>query len=146
MTNQIVFVNGKSKCGCVMEFSDGGGEYSDVHYITPCAAHSQAETTSQPVGYFAYDTDGGFTNHDTAERAQTEAQNAIEYFRESAGDGWSDEVDSVCWGVIMQQAEQTDVRPRTEEDKCESHIEEICDYMLQPKVSATTGITVKVGE
>ena len=44
MTNQIVFVNGKSKCGCVMAYSDGGGEYSDVHEITTCAAHSQPET------------------------------------------------------------------------------------------------------
>lgn len=89
---------------------------------------------AQIVGYFAHDTDGGFTNHDTAERAQKEALDAIEYFRESAGDGWSDEVDSVCWGVILQQAQQTDVRPRTEEDKCESHIEEICDYVLMPEL------------
>lgn len=88
---------------------------------------------SQIVGYFAYDTDGGFTNHDTAERAQKEAQDAIEYFRETACDGWSDEVDSVCWGAIIQQAEQTDLRQRTEEDKCEPHIEEICDYVLLPE-------------
>lgn len=45
MTNQIVFVNGKSKCGCVMEYSDGGGEYSDVHTITPCAEHSRPEAS-----------------------------------------------------------------------------------------------------
>ncbi len=40
MSDEIVFVNGKSKCGCVMEFSDGGGEYSDVHRITPCNKHA----------------------------------------------------------------------------------------------------------
>lgn len=40
MSDEIVFVNGKSKCGCVMEFSDGGGEYSDVHHITPCNKHA----------------------------------------------------------------------------------------------------------
>ncbi|MGK0703709.1 ead/Ea22-like family protein [Yokenella regensburgei] len=45
MTNQIIFVNGKSKCGCVIEFSDGGGEYSDVHTITPCAEHSSPEAS-----------------------------------------------------------------------------------------------------
>ncbi|EJJ7183565.1 hypothetical protein NJK71_000353 [Salmonella enterica] len=44
MSNEIVFVNGKSKCGCIIEFSDGGGEYSDVHTITPCAEHSCPET------------------------------------------------------------------------------------------------------
>ncbi|HCJ3995384.1 TPA: hypothetical protein NR138_001409 [Salmonella enterica] len=44
MSNKIVFVNGKSKCGCVMAFSDGGGEYSDVHTIIPCAEHSMLES------------------------------------------------------------------------------------------------------
>ncbi|EAY8205873.1 hypothetical protein ATY52_14880 [Salmonella enterica] len=44
MSNKIVFVNGKSKCGCVMAFSDGGGEYSDVHTIIPCAKHSMPES------------------------------------------------------------------------------------------------------
>ncbi|EJR0236039.1 TPA: hypothetical protein U2L90_001581 [Enterobacter hormaechei] len=134
MNNQIVFVNGKSKCGCTMEYSDGCGEYSDVHTITPCARHSHHEAASKPVGYFAYDNDGGFTNHATAERAQKEAQDAIDYFRESACDGWSDEVESVCWGTIIQQAEQTDLRQRTEEDKCEPHIEEVCDYVLLPEL------------
>lgn len=40
MTDKIVFVNGKSKCGCVMDYSDGGGEYSNVHTISPCHKHS----------------------------------------------------------------------------------------------------------
>ncbi|EDW0466430.1 hypothetical protein [Salmonella enterica] len=44
MSNKIVFVNGKSKCGCVMAFSDGGGEYSDVHTIIPCAEHPMPES------------------------------------------------------------------------------------------------------
>jgi DNA polymerase-3 subunit epsilon len=87
-----------------------------------------------PNGYFAYDTDGGFTNHDTAKRAQKEAQDAIECFRESACDGWSDEVDSVCWGVIIQQAEKVDERPVTSEDKCASHIDCYCDYALLPAI------------
>lgn len=46
MNNQIVFVNGVSKCGCVIKFSDGGGEYSDVHEITLCATHSRPELES----------------------------------------------------------------------------------------------------
>ncbi|EAS1945705.1 hypothetical protein AXB88_04940 [Salmonella enterica] len=44
MSNKIVFVNGKSKCGCVIAFSDGGGEYSDVHTIIQCAEHSIPES------------------------------------------------------------------------------------------------------
>ena len=38
---KITFVNGEpAKCGCRMEFSSGGGSYSDVLYVMPCAAHS----------------------------------------------------------------------------------------------------------
>lgn len=98
------------------------------------AALEARTLTAKPIGYFAYDTDGGFTNHDTAERAQKEAQDAIEYFRESACDGWSDEVDSVCWGAIMQQAEKVDERPVTSEDRCAIHIECYCDYTLLPSI------------
>lgn len=36
---KIVFVNGKSECGCIMTYSDGHGEYSDVHEITLCENH-----------------------------------------------------------------------------------------------------------
>lgn len=49
MNNQIVFVNGKSKCGCTMEYTDGCGEYSDVHTITPCAAHSHQEVAEKRI-------------------------------------------------------------------------------------------------
>ncbi|MGN5969555.1 hypothetical protein [Klebsiella oxytoca] len=88
----------------------------------------------EPLGYFAFDNDGGFTNHDTAELAQKEAQKAIDYFREMADEGWSDETDSVCWGAILQEAKQTDARPREEDDKCAEHIEYVCDYVLSPNL------------
>lgn len=39
---KIVFINGESKCGCKMQFSDGYGEYSDVHEITLCEIHGGA--------------------------------------------------------------------------------------------------------
>jgi hypothetical protein len=38
---KITFVNGEpAKCGCQMKFSSGGGDYSDVLYVMPCATHS----------------------------------------------------------------------------------------------------------
>ncbi|WP_430444893.1 MAG: hypothetical protein ACQZ2J_27720 [Pseudomonas piscis] len=38
---KIVFINGApAKCGCKMDFSSGGGEYSDVLCVMPCAMHS----------------------------------------------------------------------------------------------------------
>jgi hypothetical protein len=43
---QISFVNGApADCGCVMKFSSGHGEYSDVHELTFCPAHG-----SKPFG------------------------------------------------------------------------------------------------
>lgn len=48
MSNDIVFVNGQSTCGCVMAFSDGGGEYSDVHRITLCAEHARGAREESP--------------------------------------------------------------------------------------------------
>ena len=37
---KISFVNGKpADCGCQIQYSSGGGEYSDVHYVTLCATH-----------------------------------------------------------------------------------------------------------
>lgn len=41
---KIVFINGESKCGCKMQFSDGYGEYSDVHEITLCEIHGGARS------------------------------------------------------------------------------------------------------
>jgi hypothetical protein len=40
MPEEITFVNGEpAACGCTIRFSDGGGQYSDVHSLTLCAAH-----------------------------------------------------------------------------------------------------------
>ncbi|MGD8183868.1 hypothetical protein ACP9M8_08205 [Pseudomonas aeruginosa] len=37
----LTFINGRpAMCGCQVEYSDGGGEYSDVIYVTLCAKHS----------------------------------------------------------------------------------------------------------
>lgn len=103
-----------------------------ISVLTEVLESRKAE--SQIVGYFAYDNDGGFTNFDTAERAQKEAQDAIEYFRESACDGWSDGTDSVCWGAIIQQSTKTGERPVGPDDSVDDHISSICDYVLMPEL------------
>ncbi|HFX0898492.1 TPA: hypothetical protein ACIDZK_001495 [Pseudomonas aeruginosa] len=37
----LTFINGRpAMCGCQVEYSSGGGEYSDVIYVTLCAKHS----------------------------------------------------------------------------------------------------------
>ncbi|MFU4949087.1 hypothetical protein ACM7ZP_02195 [Pseudomonas aeruginosa] len=38
---KLTFINGRpAMCGCQVEYSSGGGEYSDVIYVTLCAKHS----------------------------------------------------------------------------------------------------------
>ncbi|HBO0937060.1 TPA: hypothetical protein L4E40_000537 [Pseudomonas aeruginosa] len=38
---ELTFINGRpAMCGCQVEYSSGGGEYSDVIYVTLCAKHS----------------------------------------------------------------------------------------------------------
>ncbi|HCK0478528.1 TPA: hypothetical protein NIC55_000545 [Pseudomonas aeruginosa] len=39
----LTFINGRpAMCGCQVEYSSGGGEYSDVIYVTLCAKHSDS--------------------------------------------------------------------------------------------------------
>lgn len=41
VTANLTFINGRpAMCGCQVEYSSGGGEYSDVIYVTLCAKHS----------------------------------------------------------------------------------------------------------
>lgn len=86
------------------------------------------------IGFFSYDSSGCYEEHDTAEKAAAYAEDSISEYRDNAPDGWSDEVESVVWGVIMQRATMTGLRPVTEEDNVAPHIEEFCDYTLLPNI------------
>ncbi|HAG0018015.1 TPA: hypothetical protein G8O67_005440 [Salmonella enterica] len=78
MSNKIVFVNGKSKCGCVMAFSDGGGEYSDVHTIIPCAEHSMPESAlTQRIAELERSETQLINERDYAESALNDAYKAV---------------------------------------------------------------------
>ncbi|CFQ50605.1 Uncharacterised protein [Yersinia frederiksenii] len=101
-----------------------------------------AENVSLRSGatYFSYGADSGYEEHSTAEKAQEAAEADIDYYRGDACDGWSDEVDQVVWGVVIERSTQTGLRKRTDDDSCDSSIDEICDYILLPEVEtpATT--------
>lgn len=66
--------------------------------------------------FFMYDPDSGFEIYPTAEQAKSAAEEAIDYYRGDAIDGWPDEVAQVCWGEIKQESQQTGLRPREEDD------------------------------
>lgn len=87
-----------------------------------------------PQGFFAYGSECGYEEFDTAEEATEFAEAEIADFRDQACDGWSDEVGSVVWGIVMQRASMNGLRPVTEDDNVPSHIEEWCDYTLLPAV------------
>lgn len=86
------------------------------------------------IGFFSYDSSGCYEEHDTAEKAAAYAEDSISEYRDNAPDGWSDEVESVVWGVIMQRATMTGLRPVTEDDNVAPGIEEWCDYTLLPSI------------
>lgn len=92
----------------------------------------QADGSPSDLLFFSYGTEHNFEQHNTATEAQKTAEAAIDDYRGDAFDGWSEEVESVCWGMIMQSATKVDERPRNTEDRCDPAIDTICDYALLP--------------
>lgn len=84
--------------------------------------------------YFSYGSEHNFEWHKTAEEAIESAEAAIDDYRGDACDGWSEEVDSICWGIIMQSSTKVGERPRNEDDCCDPAIDTICDYALLPNI------------
>lgn len=84
--------------------------------------------------FFSYGSEHGFEWHKTAKGAAENAEAAIDDYRGDACDGWSEEVSSICWGVIMQSSTMVGERPRTEDDCVDSAIDTICDYALLPAI------------
>lgn len=100
-----------------------------------CAA-LEAESAVMKAGhsYFSYGSEHNFEWHKTAEEAIESAEAAIDDYRGDACDGWSEEVDSICWGIIMQSSTKVGERPRNEDDCCDPAIDTICDYALLPNI------------
>lgn len=95
-----------------------------------------AESAVMKAGhsYFSYGSEHNFEWHKTAEEAIESAEAAIDDYRGDACDGWSEEVDSICWGIIMQSSTKVGERPRNEDDCCDPAINTICDYALLPNI------------
>ncbi|WP_053092195.1 hypothetical protein [Pantoea vagans] len=97
-------------------------------------AAENAALKSGPHGFFAYGGECGYEEFKTAEEAREFADEEIASYREQACDGWSDEVSGVVWGVVMQRATMTGLRPVEEGDNCAEGFTEWCDYTLLPNV------------
>lgn len=99
-------------------------------------AQLAAENVALKAGasYFSYGSEHNFEWHKTAEEAVEAAEAAIDDYRGEACDGWSEEVDSICWGIIMQSSTKVGERPRNEDDCCDPAIDTVCDYALLPNI------------
>ena len=84
--------------------------------------------------YFSYGSEFSFECHKTAEEAIAAAEAAIDDYRGDACDGWNEEVESICWGVIIQQATKVGERKKRKCDRVSPWIERVCDYELRPNV------------
>ena len=86
------------------------------------------------VSYFSYGSEYGFEWHKTENEAVEAAESAIDDYRGAACDGWSEEVDSICFGIIMRSSTKVGERPRNEDDSCDPSIDTVCDYALLPDI------------
>ncbi|EPT4500548.1 hypothetical protein [Escherichia coli] len=107
-----------------------------------------AENAALKAGamYFSYGSEFSFECHKTAEEAIAAAEAAIDDYRGDACDGWSEEVESICWGVIIQQATKVGERKKRKCDRVSPWIERVCDYELRPNVEtpATDALLAEV--
>ena len=82
--------------------------------------------------YFAYNSYiDGFMFYATAQEAIDACNEIIEYFRDEAGEGWSEEVNNTCWGIVSQVATEFNSREVTEEDHVFCDCDHVCDYRLE---------------
>lgn len=86
--------------------------------------------------FFMYSDDSGFEIFETREEAIEAAQEMIDACREDAYDGWPEEADTIRWGVVIQQAQETDFKKPAPENGWEGS----SDYKLLPETPATDAI------
>ncbi|WP_284973166.1 hypothetical protein [Atlantibacter hermannii] len=67
--------------------------------------------------FFMYSDETGFEIHKSQERAIASAKDMIAVCREEAAqDGWPEDADTICWGVIMQKAIETNFEKPSEQN------------------------------
>ena len=62
---------------------------------------AKAEPVAMSLPFFAYDNETGFERFATEAKAKAAAQESIDAYREEAGEEWAEEVENICWGVVL---------------------------------------------
>ncbi|ENQ2776574.1 TPA: hypothetical protein RE095_001118 [Klebsiella pneumoniae] len=87
------------------------------------------------VTYFAYSPEYGFDYFKDKQSAIDTAQAEIDAYREDADDGWSEDVQRVSWGIVIQQAQGFDAQGLHTSDS--QHTYQTCNYRLVDSVATT---------
>lgn len=78
--------------------------------------------------WFSWDTeDGGIAFHETEAAAKAAAEASLAAERDLAGEGWSENVEDICWGKVLGRVVETDRRPAGPE----AGYDETVDYALR---------------
>ena len=81
--------------------------------------------------YFSYSCEEGIAFHPTETKAKEAAEQYLHDEREQACEGWSEEVEEICWGEVKGRVVEVFRRPREESDTfVSSDCDEIVDYAL----------------
>ncbi|WP_174874210.1 hypothetical protein [Vogesella oryzae] len=116
------------------------------------AAIAAAEA-AQPVGlhaskFFAYDDETGFDLFDTAEEAKKAAQDSIDEYRHEAGEGWPEEVENVCWGVVLgatKEAPLVDSEGNSTDWAGDKYVDYVLADCQQPASAQPVAVPTDVG-
>ena len=85
------------------------------------------------VTYFAYSPEYGFDYFKDKQSAIDTAQAEIDAYHEDADDGWSEDVQRVSWGIVIQQAQGFDAQGLHTSDS--QHTYQTCNYQLVDSVA-----------
>ncbi|WP_260617765.1 hypothetical protein [Klebsiella pneumoniae] len=117
---------------------ESGGELSikEEKYLNVAKLCVQlaAENVALKAGvtYFAYSPEYGFDYFKDKQSAIDTAQAEIDAYREDADDGWSEDVQRVSWGIVIQQAQGFDAQGLHTSDS--QHTYQTCNYRLVDSV------------
>ncbi|MEH8622438.1 hypothetical protein RAG47_03375 [Klebsiella pneumoniae] len=95
------------------------------------------------VTYFAYSPEYGFDYFKDKQSAIDTAQAEIDAYREDADDGWSEDVQRVSWGIVIQQAQGFDAQGLHTSDS--RHTYQTCNYRLVDSVETPVTGTYLAG-
>ncbi len=118
----------------------GGGDYCAAlgEVLDLLAGAVGQPGTPRPLGYFVHDGET-FSRVDTLDAARAEATEALDFWRTEGerDDDWPTQVDGVCYGVVLAQAEAVhDHQSEDDELRCDYRLAEAAfDAAIEPQAA-----------